>query len=126
MFKSVILAGGAALGLIGLAVANQPETYGEYRDACLDAGFPLAHCQSHANTMTTTNGNDALHRQELPEAYLPPCPTEDSENCVWDAETRGNRLGDSFVQYGGKWYYLDPAPLCTTDADCEAMFPPAP
>jgi hypothetical protein len=32
---------------------------------------------------------------------LPPCPTEDSDNCYWDAGTRGNGDGESFVtEYG--------------------------
>lgn len=126
MIKSVILAGGAALGLIGFAVAYAPNTYEKFRAACLDAGFPVDHCETHAKTMMNTKGNDALHRQELPEAYLPPCATEDSENCFWDAMERGNGQGTSFVSYKGKWYYMDPAPICTTDAVCEMMYPPAP
>lgn len=28
---------------------------------------------------------------------LPPCPTEDSDHCYWDARTMGNGLGESFV-----------------------------
>lgn len=28
---------------------------------------------------------------------LPPCPTEDSVNCHWDASLEGNREGESFV-----------------------------
>jgi len=27
----------------------------------------------------------------------PPCPTEDSVSCYWDAESRGNGQGRSFV-----------------------------
>lgn len=33
-------------------------------------------------------------------AVLPPCPTEDSTNCAWDAATMGNGAGRSFVALG--------------------------
>jgi hypothetical protein len=26
-----------------------------------------------------------------------PCPTEDSTGCYWDADTRGNRAGQSYL-----------------------------
>jgi hypothetical protein len=29
----------------------------------------------------------------------PPCPTEDSVGCVWDAQRQGNGLGVSFIAY---------------------------
>lgn len=34
-------------------------------------------------------------------AYLPPCPTEDSMNCFWDATLQGNHQGQSFVDILG-------------------------
>lgn len=38
---------------------------------------------------------------------LPACRTEDDErNCYWDAKTRGNHKGHSFVVISGKVYYL--------------------
>jgi hypothetical protein len=33
---------------------------------------------------------------------LQPCPTEDSVNCYWDADTMGNGLGNDFVTLGGE------------------------
>jgi hypothetical protein len=33
--------------------------------------------------------------------FLPPCAAEDSHNCYWDAQHRGNGLGTSFVDLGG-------------------------
>ena len=33
--------------------------------------------------------------------FLPPCATEDSDNCYWDASTRGNGKGSSFVVIEG-------------------------
>ena len=35
-----------------------------------------------------------------------PCEAEDSTFCYWDASTRGNGLGQSFINIGGVnvWY----------------------
>lgn len=35
---------------------------------------------------------------------IPPCPTEDSDNCYWMADTRGNGKGTSFVTIDGIVY----------------------
>lgn len=35
---------------------------------------------------------------------LPACATEDSTNCVWDAERSGNGQGTSFVDLNGVVY----------------------
>lgn len=32
-----------------------------------------------------------------PTPALPPCPTEDSVSCVWDAQQQGNGHGRSFT-----------------------------
>ena len=34
-------------------------------------------------------------------ALRTPCPEEDSPDCYWDASTRGNGVGTSFVNIGG-------------------------
>jgi len=34
-------------------------------------------------------------------AVLPPCQSEDSNNCAWDAQSQGNKVGTSFVNVGG-------------------------
>lgn len=126
MIKTVILGGGIALGIIWLAAYNQPETYEELLNGCLDAGFPVKHCQERAIAMVQKLKENAAPEEVKPAAFLPPCATEDSDNCYWDALERGNGQGTSFVSYKGKWYYMDPAPICTTDAVCEMMYPPAP
>lgn len=36
----------------------------------------------------------------------PPCPTEDSTDCVWNADVQGNGEGRSFVDIGGTAYYF--------------------
>lgn len=38
---------------------------------------------------------------------LPPCPTEDSDNCFWDAATRSNGRGLSFTIERGVATYSD-------------------
>jgi hypothetical protein len=35
------------------------------------------------------------------DKVLPPCPTEDSDNCYWDADTMGNGIGRSFTVVDG-------------------------
>jgi hypothetical protein len=50
---------------------------------------------------------------------LPPCPTEDSDNCIWLASEHGNGEGHSFYTIMGETTYftepiitqLDPAPI---------------
>ena len=42
-------------------------------------------------------------------ALLPPCPYEDSGSCAWDADTRGNGYGNSFVVIGDPEYSGLPA-----------------
>lgn len=39
-------------------------------------------------------------------SILPPCPTEDSTNCIWDASKRGNGQGQSFVGIGGTVIFI--------------------
>ena len=36
---------------------------------------------------------------------LPPCEYEDSDNCFWDAQSRGNGEGTSFVVLDNIVYY---------------------
>lgn len=37
---------------------------------------------------------------------MPPCATEDSANCFWDASAAGNGIGTSFIDANGTAYYL--------------------
>lgn len=41
-----------------------------------------------------------------PHEVLPACPSEDSDNCYWDASTRGNGEGDSFYVVDGTVTYI--------------------
>ncbi len=34
-----------------------------------------------------------------PVGTLPPCPTEDSTGCYWDAQTMGNGVGNDVVTH---------------------------
>lgn len=45
------------------------------------------------------------------EATLPPCEAEDSTNCFWDATTRGNGKGQSFIDVDGTRVSLEPFAL---------------
>lgn len=38
---------------------------------------------------------------------LPPCAYEDSDDCHWHAQTRGNGMGQSFVNVNGTIYKWD-------------------
>lgn len=38
---------------------------------------------------------------------LPACPTEDSDNCHWDAHRQGNRTGQSFDVIHGEIHYTN-------------------
>jgi hypothetical protein len=45
-----------------------------------------------------------------PRGGLPACVTEDSSDCYWDADTRGNGEGRSFTDRGGVVTYWDGQP----------------
>lgn len=42
---------------------------------------------------------------EYPTYTLPPCATEDSDNCYWNAARMGNGTGTSFINLDGVTYY---------------------
>lgn len=45
-------------------------------------------------------------RQDIDQADgLAPCDEEDSTDCYWDASTRGNGQGQSFINWKGTTYY---------------------
>lgn len=46
--------------------------------------------------------------KDAADFILPACPTEDSNNCYWDAEDQGNGQGFSFVTIDDVTYYLAP------------------
>ena len=47
----------------------------------------------------------ALVEQEM--SYIRKCPTEDSEQCIWNAHTMGNLSGRSFIRWENVTYYAD-------------------
>ena len=55
------------------------------------------------------------------EEVLPPCPTEDSANCYWDADTQGDWTGTDFVDLDGTAYY----PEVEEEPQAPAEEPPA-
>lgn len=56
---------------------------------CRDKGWVI-----HEHLLINRNGNAWTD--------LPPCTTEDSRRCYWNARTMGNGHGQSFVQLGKK------------------------
>lgn len=44
------------------------------------------------------------------EVPTEPCPTEDSTDCVWDANTQGNGEGRSFFDIDGTTHYFEETP----------------
>lgn len=46
----------------------------------------------------------AMEDRDLTQG-LPACPTEDSDNCYWDAQTMGDGHGDSFTVIDGEVTY---------------------
>lgn len=58
--------------------------------------------------LVTNNGAPAVERRTESAATITrelvtntPCPTEDSDNCHWDAATQGNGQGQSFTVTDG-------------------------
>ena len=73
------------------------------------------HAQQALDPETLTD-YDALvicATDECPDpVILPPCPTEDSDNCFWDSRQRGNGIGESFYVLDGVvtfYYHGEPA-----------------
>lgn len=50
--------------------------------------------------------------EPMPADSLPPCATEDSDNCVWDAAKMGNGEGESFYVVDGAVHHV---PACTDE-----------
>jgi hypothetical protein len=46
------------------------------------------------------------HALRVVAPLMKPCKFEDSHNCYWDAKTRGNGRGRSFVDLAGVVYYV--------------------
>ena len=40
-----------------------------------------------------------------PRFQIPECKTEDSDNCFWNAQVRGNGEGRSFIVLDGRVFY---------------------
>lgn len=67
-------------------------------------------------TETPSPAPDPAPIDPAPEATLPPCEYEDSDNCFWDASERGNGYGCDFVTIDG----------VTTYGECTEAPSPAP
>lgn len=88
-----------------------------YRQQALVACFVLAGilgsiagnavAQETRGRVTRDLGDSVADSARIPVVWaviLPPCRTEDSDDCYWDAPRRGNRRGDSFATIRGVTY----------------------
>lgn len=73
--------------------------------------FGVAACLPDADTLPAApvappaaSSAPAATPGALPTYTLPPCPTEDSDDCYWDAARMGNGQGTSFVSLQGITY----------------------
>lgn len=62
---------------------------------CLMAGYALGFSVGVSETLPPEN----------PVQKIRACEFEDSDNCYWDAQSRGNGAGDSFVVIDGVYFY---------------------
>lgn len=66
----------------------------------------LAGCGTNESARYTEyDGDGVITGRDL--IILEPCPTEDSDNCYWDASFNGNGEGISFVTIDGVTYYAE-------------------
>lgn len=81
------------LGLGTVAVVTNQDTPEHYGDGCFSTSTEFVAC---ADTAYTPDMSTVL---EL-------CPTEDSDNCYWNAVLQGNGTGKSFISINGEVRYL--------------------
>lgn len=71
-------------------------------DTSWEASIEYAEDTAPAGEVTlevlTDSGTPAIYT-------MPECATEDSNNCIWLAGERGNKVGKSFADLGGIVYY---------------------
>ena len=68
------------------------------------AGFGMATIAALGLNTFYTAQHMADHAASRETAYLPLCPTEDSANCIWNANNRGNWKGRSLIDYQGRLF----------------------
>lgn len=79
----------SAITVIGITVINDSPTPDNGNRESVTVTIPVSDSQKVGTRVT-----------------IPPCATEDSDNCYWMAETMGNGKGMSFVTIDGQTYYL--------------------
>lgn len=88
--------------LVSLALAPMPRPTG-------NTPMPAPHYAAYVNDtgLTASDCAEALLKPSTPGAVamcLPPCPTEDSDSCYWDATRSGDGVGQSFFVVAGQVY----------------------
>jgi hypothetical protein len=87
------------VGIVGIALASAPDAH---------AATPTSGVERCMQVLNNAGfAGPELCEPLIKPVTLPACPEEDSEDCLWDAATRGeNRSGQSFVRLGGHTYIL--------------------
>ena len=67
-----------------------------------DAALPL-----QARAAVVAEVAPEITPERLMRALSIPCPTEDSDDCYWDATKQGNGIGVSFVTVSGHVFPLE-------------------
>lgn len=86
-----------AVGIVGVALATGPDAHAATPNS-------VQRCMEALNSAGLAGPE--LCEPLVKPITLPACPTEDSDNCVWDAAARGNRAGQSFIRLAGRTYTL--------------------
>ena len=68
------------------------------------AGIP-EHTLDGIEPVGLTEAQEEARLAKIGRSTLPTCPTEDSNNCQWDARYQGNGQGRSFVTIDGETIY---------------------
>lgn len=95
----------ALLATIAAVLVSSPANAAEARTVRLEP--PTRHVQHVAVTSARPGpGSTLVIRFNTGSKWrVVPCKWEDSRNCYWDARSRGNGHGRSFVTLKGKTYY---------------------
>jgi len=94
----------ASTGLTGSECAAAMVDYTE-RNPEWAAGVPS--CEIDTGDWGESNSHAYAIEHNGTMLILSPCPTEDSDNCAWDAEWRGDGTGQSFYVVNDEVFYVE-------------------
>lgn len=101
---ALVLAGGIAAGIIALIASGEPAPTSEPAPAVVTTAAPAGTEPTHLAPRCFETS--AAGAQDCAWVPVPPCESDEAgdnaipssaEGCYWDAGTRGNRTGASYV-----------------------------